>query len=232
MNKTNLLPVIIGIIIGVFFIGCDDNDTTGGEPNGILVCFGDSLTAGYGATTQGQDDKTKSYPAFLQKKLKIPVINAGKSGDTTTTGLTRVNTDVLSENPTIVIIELGANDFLRGTTPVTTTKSNLQSIIDLLKGGKRKIYLAKFYTETVAGEIFSGSGVNNDALTELIAQYDDMFSTLATSNGIELIEDIWAGVWGIHMSDTIHPNAQGYEIMADNYFKVLQPYLKAQNLIK
>jgi lysophospholipase L1-like esterase len=54
-----------------------------------------------------------------------------------------------------------------------------------------------------------------------------MFTTLApSSSNITLIEDIWAGVWGVHMSDSVHPNAKGYEIMADNIYKVLRPYLQ------
>jgi lysophospholipase L1-like esterase len=68
--------------------------------------------------------------------------------------------------------------------------------------------------------------------TELITQLDNMYNTLASSNNIALIDDIWSGVWGVHMSDTIHPDAQGYEIMANNYFNALKPYLEANSLVK
>jgi lysophospholipase L1-like esterase len=53
-----------------------------------------------------------------------------------------------------------------------------------------------------------------------------MFDSLVSTNNIELIEDIWDGVWGIHMSDMVHPNARGYEIMADNYYKAINSYLQ------
>jgi acyl-CoA thioesterase-1 len=79
----------------------------------------------------------------------------------------------------------------------------------------------------------NNSGLINYGLqTILINQYDNMFNTLASSNNIVLIDNIWDNVWGIHMSDSVHPNAAGYEIMADNYFKILQPYLQDNDLLK
>jgi acyl-CoA thioesterase-1 len=147
--------------------------------------------------------------------------------------LARVNTDVLSKNPQIVIIELGANDLFQQI-PLSTTKDNLQKIIDMVNNGNRKIYLAKFYTEAIARALANDFGITDyNIQTIFINQYDNMFNTLASSNNAVLINDIWAGVWGIHMSsDSIHPNATGYQIMANNYFNVLQPYLQANNLIK
>jgi acyl-CoA thioesterase-1 len=223
--------IILGMIISFSFVGCD-NDTTSDNKGVTLVCLGNSLTAGFGATTPGVDNKAKSYPAYLQNKTNIPVINAGVSGNTTSQGLSRVNTDVLSKNPQIVIIELGANDLFRGI-PLSTTRDNLQDIIDMIDNGNRKIYLAKFYTETVARAMAVSLRITDyNIQTALINQYNNMFNTLALSNNVVLIDDIWAGVWGIHMSDGIHPNAAGYQIMANNYFNVLQPYLQANNLIK
>jgi acyl-CoA thioesterase-1 len=222
---------IIFIITSLYFYGCN-NGTINNDHGTTLVCLGNSLTAGYGATTPSVDNKSKSYPAYLQNKINIPVINAGVSGDTTSQGLSRVNSDVLSENPQIVIIELGANDLFQGI-PITTTRKNLQNIIDMVNNGIRKIYIAKFYTETVARSMAVNLGINDYTIqTMLINQYDNMYSTLASSNNVVLIDDIWDGVWGIHMSDNVHPNATGYEIMANNYFKVLQPYLEENNLIK
>lgn len=197
-----------------------------------LVCLGNSLTAGHGATVPGTDDKGKSYPAFLQKRVTIPVINAGVSGDTTTQGLVRVNDDVLSKNPQIVIIELGANDLFQGIS-LSTTQNNLQSIIDMIKNGNRKIYLARFYSHSMVRTMFALLQITGyDEQTVLINQYDAMFDTLAKSNDIELIDDIWAGISEIHMSDNMHPNAKGYEIMANNYFSILKPYLQAKALLK
>lgn len=191
----------------------------------ILVCLGNSLTAGNGAVTPGLDDKSKSYPAFLQRKLKIPVINAGVSGNTASQGLARVNSEVLPHNPDIVIIELGANDIFQAI-PIRVTQENLQEIITRLDNGKRKIYLAKFYTEPVARMIYGLLNVTDyDKQTALIKEYDVLFETLAASNNVELIEDIWDGLLNEHMADDMHPNQKGYAIMAENYLKILKPYL-------
>jgi acyl-CoA thioesterase-1 len=242
MKKIIFSFCTVGIIFLLCFNGCD-NGSTKVNTGVSLVCLGDSLTAGYGATTPGSDDKTKSYPAYLQKKLNIPVINAGITGDTTLQALSRINTDVLMKNPQIVIIELGANDLFKNI-PCKTTKDNLQEIINLINDGNRKIYIAKFYTEEVARSFarsFAKSMTDNFGITDyaisamlitLIEQYDDMFETLASENKVELIDDIWDGIWDVYMSDSVHPNAKGYELMADNYYKAMKPYLEANNLLK
>jgi acyl-CoA thioesterase-1 len=223
--------IIFIAIISICFAGCD-NGTANNDQGITLVCLGNSLTAGYGATTPGVDDKSKSYPAYLQSKINIPVVNAGVSGDTSSQGLARVDKDVLSKNPLIVIIELGANDLVHGIS-ITDTKDNLQKIIKMVNNGNRKIYLVKFYTETVARTMAEKFGISDNYLqTVLINQYDTMYDTLASSNNVVLIDDIWSGVWDTYMSDDVHPDAAGYEIMANNYFTVLQPYLEENNLIR
>jgi len=207
----NILKVF-WIIVIMMVVGCNNSKEI------ILICLGDSLTAGYGATTPFTEDESKSYPMFLQKKANISVINAGVSGSTTAHGLVRVDSDFLFKNPDIIIILLGANDVF-GNIPVSTTQSNLQNIINKVDNGNRKIYLAKFYTD----EIAMSMSISSDTIT----QYNNMFTALAaSSNNTTLIEDIWTGVWGIHMSDNFHPNANGYEIMADNIYNVIKSYLQ------
>ena len=229
--KKIALTFLLILLSGFLITGCN-NGTTNLNQEKTLVCLGDSLTAGRGATTPGVDDKTKSYPAFLQNKISIPVINAGVSGNTTAQGLSRVKADVLSKNPQIIIINLGANDLFQRVS-VNTTRENLQNIIKRVNGGNRKIYLAKFYTDEVVRAMGNSLQITNDSiLAALRNQYDDMFNSIASKNKVTLIEDIWAGVWGIHMSDFIHPDAAGYEIMANNYFNVLEPYLLENGLLK
>jgi acyl-CoA thioesterase-1 len=205
----NKLIFILWAVLSIVFMACD---STGGSASGeeTIVCLGDSITAGYSATVVGKDDKSKSWPAFLQKKVNIPVINAGVSGDTTAQGLARVQEDVLSKNPRIVIIELGGNDLFQGI-PLATTKDNLHKIINMVNDRKRKIYIIRLYPEW------------NE-------QVDNMFNTLASSNNIEQIDASWEDVWGIHMGDDQHPNAKGYELIADHIFNALKPYLEANNL--
>ncbi|MDR0563288.1 MAG: GDSL-type esterase/lipase family protein [Spirochaetaceae bacterium] len=233
-DKLVLISIILWAMIGLAMIGCNpenaDSENVSSEGT-ALVCFGDSLTAGYGATVPGEDDPEQSYPAYLQEMVSMPVVNAGVSGDTTGEALARIKGDVLDKNPRIVIIELGANDLFQAVSPATT-KKNLQRIISELNDGKRKLYLAKFYTGEVAQDMMADFGITSSyAQSALIAQYDAIFNALA-SDRVELIEDIWTGVWRQYMSDEAHPNAQGYKIMAETYFKALKPYLEANNLAK
>ncbi|MDR0399694.1 MAG: GDSL-type esterase/lipase family protein [Treponema sp.] len=215
-----------GILVFLCLNGCKNEPAAPPPPS--LVCLGDSLTAGFGAAAPGREDRTKSYPAYLQKKVNLPVINAGQSGDTTSNARSRIRTGVLAKNPRIVVIELGANDFLLANDPPAATQNNLQEIIRAIDNGERKIYLAKFYTKEV---VESMPGLGDPAA--LMSQYDAMFEYLASlSSNIELIEDIWSGVWGIYMSDSVHPNAKGYEIMADNYYRAMEPYLREHGFIQ
>jgi len=234
MKKHMLFSLsITGLVIGFSLTGCD-NGVAEKKYNPTMVCLGDSLTAGYGATVPKADDKTKSYPAYLQNKVNIPVINAGVSGNTTSQALARINTDVLSQNPQIVIILLGANDLLQWVN-IADTEYSLQEIISKINNGNRKIYLAKFYTDEIGLEIGKSMGAGllpEEAVLSLINDYNTMFNTLASSNNVTLIEDIWDGVWGVNMSDEYHPNAAGYETMAGNIFKAIQPYLQAYGFLK
>jgi acyl-CoA thioesterase-1 len=217
------------LLIVFLFMSCIPGNRQNINDGFTLVCLADSLTAGHGATTPGEDNFDKSFPSFLQKKVSIPVINAGVTGNTTIQGLVRVNDDVISRNPKIVVIGLGANDFFQNI-PLSTTKENLQNIISMVNNESRKIYLAKFYTEAIAREMITMFDINDyDEQTSINNQYNELFYSLATSNNIELREDIWDGVWGIHMSDHIHPDEHGYKIMAENIFKVLKPYLQENN---
>jgi acyl-CoA thioesterase-1 len=232
MKKIILFSLLIsGLFIGLLFTGCDDGGASDNKP--VLVCFGDSLTAGYGATVPKVDDESKSYPAFLQNKVTIPVINAGVSGNTTAQALSRVD-DVLSHSPQIVIILLGANDLFQFVNFVDT-EDNLHNIINEINDGDRKIYLAKFYTNEVAFDIaktFLGDSATEAVIQGLIDDYDAIFNNLASPANVTLIEDIWEGVWGVHMSDEVHPNAAGYEIMADNIFNAIESCLRTYGFLK
>jgi lysophospholipase L1-like esterase len=249
MNR--LRGILCGIgaaaIMGMGFSGCGEGAIADGDGTGLfapLVCLGDSLTAGYGAGSPGVEDQTKAYPAYLQSKLVIPVINAGVSGDTTVDALARLDGDVLSQKPRMVIICLGANDFFQAFrqnpndvffgTMLSDYRNNLQAIISRLDDGERKIYVAKFYTEAIVREAAGLLGMPEILQTMILSQYDALFASLAASPGaeLELIEDIWSGVWGIHMSDQIHPDAQGYELMAGIIFSRIEPYLRTNGLLR
>lgn len=167
-----------------------------------IICFGDSLTYGTGAAPN------KSYPAQLSEMIGQPVINAGIPGNTTADGLKRLETDVLKRSPRIVLITLGGNDLKNGVHK-DIVFMNLKQIIKAIQaeGGLVVLGGVKF--------ILLDKG------------YGEMYKKLAKETGIILIPDILNGLIGKdkYMSDTIHPNAAGYEIMAKKFQTAIEPYL-------
>ena len=235
MKKRIFILYILVLITIIGFSGCQGDSTSYED---TIVCLGDSLTAGYGSNPTDLLDKSAAYPARLQEKVNVEVINSGTSGITTGVALSQLDLDVKDYNPQIVVIELGANDFFKSI-DISTTQQNLQDIISYVSDRNAKIYLAKFYTDTVARDFLENVELLGDEVvtdpaeqTAIIASLDDMFSSLESSNDIELIEDIWSGVWGVYMYDEVHPNADGYTIMAENYFNAMQPYLETNGLVK
>jgi lysophospholipase L1-like esterase len=194
-------------------------------PEQVIVCFGNSLTAGKGARPD------ESYPALLQQRVKAKVVNAGVSGDTIGEALERIDTDVLAHNPDLVVIELGANDFLDALNGKTLDMGSLygeyKSIVEKLSGGNRKIYLVKFYTREMA-QAWLGNNL------ELYKRFEEMYAALAAEYHTDIIENIWEGIWPRPdlMSDDIHPNAEGYRIMAEHYLEALRPWLEERKLLK
>ncbi len=174
----------------------------------VLVAFGDSLTAGFGA------DPGSSYPDFLQKELdkrglKWRVVNAGVSGDTTTDGLNRVD-EVLSYRPSVVILEFGGNDGLRGL-PLATTRANLDQMIARLQSRSVRVILAGMTLPPNYGR-------------EYIRPFEGIYQTLAAKYKIPLIGFLLAGVGGnpkLMQRDGLHPTAQGNAIVANTVLKTL-----------
>ncbi len=178
----------------------------------VIVAFGDSLTAGHGV------DPGQSYPDCLQRELDrrgyaYRVVNAGISGDTTTGGLVRVS-EVTGLRPVIVILELGANDGLRGI-PVSASQANLDQIIVALKKGGAEVVLA-------------GMTLPPNYGPDYIRSFERMFTTLAAKHKLPLIPFLLAGVAGTTrymQNDGMHPNAEGCRLVAANVLKTLEPLL-------
>jgi acyl-CoA thioesterase-1 len=241
----------LGLAVSLTACGDESKKKTTSSDSAVIVCLGDSLTKGMSATTVGADDESHSYPTYFSSKVNATVINAGVSGDTAAMGLARVQTDVIAKNPDIVVICLGANDFLDClsssptltslTTSINTMKANLKSIITALDTEERLIYVAKFYTATSAKSMLSAKAGITDTATQnqIIALCDSAFSeieSMTTSKAeVTLISDIWTGVWGVSAnmsSDGIHPTAAGYQVMADNYFNAMKTDLTSYGLVK
>ena len=175
----------------------------------IIICFGDSLTSGIGATS-GMD-----YPSQLAGMIGKPVINKGVSGDTTSSALRRLNRDVLSARPDIVLITLGGNDLKNGVSK-NIAFGNLKYIVESIqKQGARVI---------IGGLKFPG----------MDRGFGQGYVDLAQQTGATLIPDIFAGIVdnpGL-MSDPIHPNNAGYRIIAQRFYKALAPAGKTNQSVR
>ena len=217
----------IFICLFILLAGCSDNKKTEstGQDNSAntntatvkkksIVFFGNSLTAGYGLSPE------QAFPALIQKKidslgLPYQAVNAGLSGETSSGGLTRIDW-ILQQPMDIFILELGANDGLRGI-PLAQTKKNLQDIIDKVK--------AK-YPE--AKLVFAGMQIPPNMGQTYSTEFRNMFGELAEKNSMALIPFLLEGVGGepeLNQEDGIHPTAEGHRIVAENVWKELEKLL-------
>ena len=182
-----------------------------------ILFFGNSLTAGYGLS----DPETEAMPALIQAKinaagLQAKVINAGISGDTTRGGLARIDRN-LNTPVDIFVLELGINDVLRGISPQTSL-INLQAIIDKVK---LKYPHAKL--------ILLGMEIPSFIQGNFANEFRDIFKRLAVNNNMGFLPFLLAGVMGkkhLNLRDRLHPSADGYKIVADNVWPMIEEALE------
>jgi acyl-CoA thioesterase-1 len=178
----------------------------------IIVCFGDSLTAGHGVTA-GQ-----TYPDYLQRDLDsrgyaYHVINKGIDGNTTKDGVDRLK-DVLALHPQIVVVEFGGNDGLRGL-PISVTRQNLDQIVSTLLESKVKVVLAGITLPPNYGQ-------------EYIQQFNETYATIARKYKVPFLPFLLKNVYGVPGSmqeDGIHATDKGNQQVALNVLQLLQPLL-------
>lgn len=178
-----------------------------------IIAFGDSLTAGFGLTER------ESYPYLLQEKLNADgyayeVVNAGVSGDTTIGGLERADWVLEQDNAAILILELGANDLLRGI-PVASLKQNLDQIIRKAKAKNIRVLLCGMLAPPTMG-------------AEYQREFTMVFPDLAAEHKIRFLPFLLDGIAlkkELNQADGIHPNPAGARIMTDNIYKALKPML-------
>ena len=181
----------------------------------VILFFGNSITAGY------QLDMDQAFPAIIQQKidslgLSYQVINAGLSGETTASGKNRIDW-VLRTVPDIFVLELGANDGLRGL-PLKETPKNLQIIIDKVKliNPEVKIVITGMEVPPNLGEAYT-------------RQFRNIFSTLAKNNAAVLIPFLLVDVAGkssLNLPDGIHPTPEGHLLIAELVWETLLPLLE------
>lgn len=185
------------------------------ENKKVILFFGNSLSAGYGLNAN------ESFPALIQARidsLNLPftVVNAGVSGETTATGLSRIDWILENQEVDIFVLELGANDGLRGLPP-EETKKNLNSMIDRVR---------KAYPESTI--ILAGMMVPPSMGQEYSAKYNPIYGEIQKEKNVELIPFLLENVGGIdslNQDDGIHPNPAGAKIVAENVWEIIEPLL-------
>jgi acyl-CoA thioesterase-1 len=178
-----------------------------------IVCFGDSLTAGYG-TEPGQ-----AYPDYLQTDLdgkgySYRVVNAGISGNTTKDGVERV-ASIAAMKPALVVVEFGGNDGLRGLR-IADTRTNLDKIVSALKESGTKVVLA-------------GITLPPDYGPDYIKQFNETYSLLADKYRVPMLPFLLKGVFGVDgmmQADRTHATSEGNKAVAQNVLALIQPLLQ------
>ena len=203
-KKRIFLLVIFLFGIFVLLAGCARHKIINEDSKGTnIICFGDSITYGYGA----EDDQ--NYPAFLAKITELPVINSGVDGESSTKALMRIETDVLNKDPLLVIIEFGGNDFL-DKVPIETTISNIKKMIDAIYARGAMVALVDISAGVVLGD------------------YRKIFLKIAQEKKTIFVPGLFRGIITnpALKSDFLHPNEKGYYLMARRVYQAISPYIK------
>ncbi len=182
----------------------------------MVLFLGDSLAAGYGLQS------SQAFPALIQQKIdalnwNYKVINAGLSGDTSAGGLRRIDW-LLRGRVDVLVLELGANDGLRGI-DLSTTKSNLQGIIDKVRARNPQVKI-----------VIAGMMVPPNLGQDYTRRFQQMYPELAKANSAVLIPFLLEGVAGeasLNLPDGIHPTAEGHTLISTTVWTYLRPVLQS-----
>lgn len=171
------------------------------NPGTAVVAFGDSLTAGYGAP------RGSAYPAVLAAKLEREVVNLGMSGETAAHAPSRLP-EVLAQNPHMVLIEFGANDFMQN----RRMEDALAAVAEIVDAVQQAGAVAVIVDTGAPG----------------MGHYSRAYKKLAEEKGAVFVPGILEGIFNKrqYKSDMVHPNAAGYEIVAERVYERIKPYLK------
>lgn len=188
------------------------------DPRGVVAFLGTSLTAGLGL-----DDPALAFPGRIQERIEqanLPyrVVNAGVSGDTSAGGLRRLDW-LLDEPVAVLVVELGANDGLRGL-DIEELRSNLIEIVDRTRERRPG-----------ADIVLVGMEAPPNLGSRYTDQFRQVFVGVSTSLDLPLVPFLLEGVGGVpelNQDDQIHPNPRGHDRLADNLWPVLEPVLRAR----
>jgi lysophospholipase L1-like esterase len=193
-----LLLCVVILFLGYLLIFSPSGTRTDVIADDVIICFGDSLTYGTGAS------KGNDYPSQLLRMISRPVINVGVPGDTTASALKRLESDVLSRFPDVVLITLGGNDLKNGIGKESAFE-NLKKIVESIQNqGARVIIGGLKFPLRDRG-------------------FGEGYEELADQTGAILIPNILDGIMGKRslMSDPIHPNNEGYRIVAERFYEAM-----------
>jgi acyl-CoA thioesterase-1 len=195
--------VAVLLFVLIFLGGCAEDEVVNRNSQGKnIVCFGDSITFGYGVA-KGED-----YPSRLSEMLKLPIINAGVDGDTSAQALHRLKADVLDKEPYLVIIEFGGNDFLEKVS-VSETARNMAEMIKQIHAQGAMAAVVDISTQFVMVDL-------GKELQRLSGVHQTIFIPHVLDNILTNPS---------RKSDFIHPNAEGYNIVAARVLAAITPYL-------
>lgn len=206
----SLRLLLLTLLVGTFTARADETKT--------ILFLGDSITAGYGL----DDPSTQAYPALIQQKInaaRLPwnTINAGVSGDTTASGLRRIDW-LLRRNIDIIVLALGGNDGLRGIDP-TVTQENLKGIIARARARQPGVRI-----------ILAGMQMPANMGNDYTTRFREIFPAVAITEHCELIPFLLEGIGAdpqFNQPDLIHPTATGQQHVAETVWKSLLPLLSA-----
>jgi acyl-CoA thioesterase I len=202
-NILLLSSLALVLIAGYLALRAPEQPVRNAKPaSRVIVCFGDSLTYGTGAP-EGMD-----YPSQLAELLDREVVNAGMPGETTAGALRRLEEDVLSLGPGVVLLTLGGNDLKNGVGREQAF-ANLLRIVTAIQNSGALVVLGGIDVP------IHGRG------------FGEAYRELAKATGAVLVPNVFEGIWGRSelMSDPIHPNALGYGVMAKRFHEALAPHL-------
>lgn len=206
--KKYLIGILVVLFVGAggYFLFSSSTPAQKSTETGpqTIVAFGDSLVAGNGSS-DGND-----FVSVLSRKIKAPIINKGIPGETTADGLKRIQT-IVDLNPDIVIVLFGGNDALQQK-PVDQTFKNLGDIISTFQSHGTKVVLL---------------GIQGGILGD---KYKTPFSDLAKKYKVTFVPNVLGGIIGRDdlMSDTVHPNDKGYQLVANKVYTAISPLINTQ----
>ncbi len=202
------------LVVGISFIVISFETLAAHGANTVILVYGDSLSAAYGIA-QEQGWVTLLQQRILQQKPNYLVVNASISGETTSGGLSRLEKALKQYQPTLILIELGANDALRGL-PIAEIRKNLEAMITISKKNNSKVILL-------------GMKIPPNYGIKYTRNFQESYQILATQYKLPFVPFLLDGVAGnreLNQEDGLHPLAKAEPVVLNNVWRVVKEVIK------